>query len=321
MMALLACTAGQRGPLWWASHHRHHHGQADAAEDVHSPGRRGILWAYIHGLVPDARQLPHALALRARPGPVPGAALAEPAGLDALHGARRRLRRARCVAPCHRTGPGYPWPADAGWGFFVSTVALDHATYTINSLAHRFGSRRFATADSSRNNLGLSLVTLGEGWHNNHHHYPATVRQGFHWWELDPTWYGLVALSWTGLIRDLRPVPREVREHRRLIRERTRASAHCGRRRRGLEAGRRVAARPAPRGHAVRGRSRGGRAHGPGRRSARFAADRHRIHRVQPGQLPAVHTRARSTGHRVAADRHELLGALRAASSGRHRPR
>jgi stearoyl-CoA desaturase (delta-9 desaturase) len=102
------------------------------------------------------------------------------------------------------------------WGFFVSTVLLYHGTYTINSLAHRFGRRRFATRDSSRNNFWLSLVTLGEGWHNNHHHYPATARQGFYWWELDPTWYALIALSWTGLIRDLRPVPSAVLEHRRI---------------------------------------------------------------------------------------------------------
>lgn len=74
------------------------------------------------------------------------------------------------------------------WAFFISTVALFHATVTINSLAHRFGSRRFDTRDYSRNNLWLSLLTFGEGWHNNHHHFPGTARQGFLWCEIDLTW-------------------------------------------------------------------------------------------------------------------------------------
>ena len=77
------------------------------------------------------------------------------------------------------------------WGFFVSTVVLFHATVTINSLAHRFGTRRFDTRDDSRNNLWLALLTFGEGWHNNHHFFPGSARQGFRWWELDMTYYGL----------------------------------------------------------------------------------------------------------------------------------
>ena len=93
------------------------------------------------------------------------------------------------------------------WGFFISTTVLFHATVTINSLAHRFGSRRFATADDSRNNLWLALITFGEGWHNNHHFFPGTVRQGFRWWEIDLTYYALRAMSWLGLVRDLKPLP------------------------------------------------------------------------------------------------------------------
>ena len=93
------------------------------------------------------------------------------------------------------------------WGFFISTVVLFHATVTINSLAHVWGRRRYATADQSRNNLWLALLTFGEGWHNNHHHFPASARQGFFWWEIDLTWYGLKLLSWCRLIWDLRPVP------------------------------------------------------------------------------------------------------------------
>jgi len=101
------------------------------------------------------------------------------------------------------------------WGFFVSTVVLFHATVTINSLAHRFGRRRYATPDHSRNNLLLALITFGEGWHNNHHHYPASARQGFYWWEVDLTYYALRVLSWLGLIWDLKPVPAALRDARR----------------------------------------------------------------------------------------------------------
>ncbi|MDX1682867.1 MAG: acyl-CoA desaturase, partial [Phycisphaeraceae bacterium] len=102
------------------------------------------------------------------------------------------------------------------WGFFVSTILCYHATYTINSLAHCIGTRRFKTDDDSRNNWWLALLTLGEGWHNNHHHYPASARQGFYWWEIDLTWWGLRALAAVGLVHDLRPVPEHVLRRNRI---------------------------------------------------------------------------------------------------------
>ena len=99
------------------------------------------------------------------------------------------------------------------WGFFISTTVLFHATVTINSLAHRFGSRRFETRDNSRNNLWLALITFGEGWHNNHHHFPGSARQGFHWWEIDLTYYVLKLLAALGLVWDLKPVPAQLRRN------------------------------------------------------------------------------------------------------------
>ncbi|MHC4861608.1 MAG: fatty acid desaturase, partial [Planctomycetota bacterium] len=102
------------------------------------------------------------------------------------------------------------------WGFAVSTVALYHASFTINSLAHRFGSRRFETKDDSRNNLLLALLTFGEGWHNNHHHHSSSVRQGFYWWEFDLTYYLLFLLSRLGLVWDLKPVPKRALERNRV---------------------------------------------------------------------------------------------------------
>jgi stearoyl-CoA desaturase (delta-9 desaturase) len=101
------------------------------------------------------------------------------------------------------------------WGFFVSTVLTWHATFTINSLSHVFGSRRFPTTDTSRNNPWLAVLTLGEGWHNNHHYFCSTARNGFYWWEWDPTWYAIRALERLGVVWDVKRVPRRVLEEGR----------------------------------------------------------------------------------------------------------
>jgi stearoyl-CoA desaturase (delta-9 desaturase) len=103
------------------------------------------------------------------------------------------------------------------WGFIVSTVFLYHMTFTVNSLAHVWGKRRFLTNDDSRNNSLIAIFTLGEGWHNNHHHFPSSARQGFYWWEIDLTYYGLKILSAFGLIWDLRKVPAEVLSQKRTM--------------------------------------------------------------------------------------------------------
>ncbi|MDZ7747616.1 MAG: acyl-CoA desaturase [Halofilum sp. (in: g-proteobacteria)] len=215
VIAVLACTAGQRGPLWWASHHRHHHGVADAHDDAHSPDHRGMLWAHMGWFLTRGNYATRWRFVR------DWARYPELRWLNRLDWAPFVLLGAGVYAlgallAARAPGLGTDGAQLLVWGFFISTVCVYHGTYTINSLAHRFGRRRFATRDSSRNNFWLSLVTLGEGWHNNHHHYPATVRQGFYWWELDPTWYGLVVLSWSGLIRDLRPVPRAALASRRI---------------------------------------------------------------------------------------------------------
>ncbi len=198
LFAVLGASAAQRGPLWWAAHHRRHHRHADTERDVHSPRHHGLLWAHMGWItspanfptdlsqVPDFARYPELRFLDRFDVVVP-AALA--VGLYAAGGLQLLI-----------------------WGFFVSTVVLFHGTCTINSLAHRLGSRRYDTPDDSRNSLLLALVTLGEGWHNNHHRYPGAVRQGFRWWELDLTYYGLRLLALVRVIRDLRPVPARLLE-------------------------------------------------------------------------------------------------------------
>lgn len=214
VFAVLGTMAVQRGPLWWAAHHRHHHAHADDSEDIHSPHRSGFWWSHVgwfmnganfrtrRELVPDLAKYPELRFLDRFDVliPVALAALLYFGG-GALAEARPELETSGAQLLI--------------WGFFVSTVVLYHVTFTVNSLAHVFGRRRYATSDRSRNNWLLALLTFGEGWHNNHHHFPGSARQGFYWWEIDLTYYVLRTLAACGLIWDLKTVPLRIREARR----------------------------------------------------------------------------------------------------------
>ena len=216
LFALIGNSAVQRGPLWWAAHHRQHHAYADAHGDAHSPWQHGFLWSHMLwftsrvnfrtnlAIVPDLARFPELRLLDRFDVVVPALAAV---GLYALG------RTLESIAPGLRTSG---WQMLI-WGFFLSNVALFHATGAINSLAHRFGSRRYATRDQSRNNLWLALLTLGEGWHNNHHHYPNAARQGFFWWEIDVTYYVLILFSRLGLVWDLKAVPARALHQRRQV--------------------------------------------------------------------------------------------------------
>lgn len=216
LFAVLGNSSCQRGPLWWASVHRHHHQHSDDEPDVHSPVKRGFMWSHIGWLtsaknfptdysrVRDLQQFPELVFLNRHDQIVPILYAV------ALWFTGSLLER-------HAPGLGTNGAQMFVWGFFISTVLLLHATFFINSLAHVFGSRRFKTSDDSRNSLLLALLTLGEGWHNNHHRYAASARQGFYWWEIDVSYYLLKMMSWAGLIWDLKVVPASVyREAREL---------------------------------------------------------------------------------------------------------
>jgi stearoyl-CoA desaturase (Delta-9 desaturase) len=211
--AVLGAAAVQRGPLWWASHHRHHHAHADRPSDSHSARQHGFLWSHLGWFLARAN-----FATRlARVGDL--ARYPELRWLDrydAAVPAALALSLYALGAWLERAQPqlGASGAQLVAWGFCISTVALWHATFTINSLAHRFGTRRYATRDDSRNNFWLALLTFGEGWHNNHHHFPVAARQGFYWWEIDLAYYGLRALAAAGIIWDLRAVPAHAREAR-----------------------------------------------------------------------------------------------------------
>jgi stearoyl-CoA desaturase (delta-9 desaturase) len=211
IFALVGAASVQRGPIWWAAHHRHHHATTEQEDDPHSPVHHGLWFSHTGWFltrehfpvqeqrVRDLQRFPELRFLDRFDIVVP-AILA--VGLFLMG------KALEAYAPHLGTSGGQMLV----WGFFISTVALYHGTFTINSLAHRWGTRRYDNADNSRNNFWLALLTLGEGWHNNHHHYPASVRQGFYWWEIDMTYYFLRLMAALGLVWDLKPVPVKSRE-------------------------------------------------------------------------------------------------------------
>ncbi len=193
VLACLAQSSGQKSVLWWAAMHRHHHQCSDTEDDVHSP-RIGGFWHSHVGWIFLARHD------RADLSKVPD--LARYPELLWLH----RLEKVPAAALAVATWLVAGWPGLV-IGFVWSTIILYHATFCINSLAHVHGTRRYLTGDESRNNWLLAVITLGEGWHNNHHASPSSVRQGFEWWEFDLAYYLLVALRKAGLVWGFRLPP------------------------------------------------------------------------------------------------------------------
>ena len=196
VLAFWSMSSAQKGVLWWSGHHRNHHRLSDTPDDVHSPARSGFLWSHVgwivshrYGRAPvevirDMERYPEIRWLE-RWQYLPAFVLA--IGLFALGGAHALI-----------------------WGFFVSSVLLYHTTFAINSLAHQFGRRVYPTTDTSRNSFLLSLLTAGEGWHNNHHYFCSSARLGFRWWEFDPTYYLVCLLEKLGLVWDVKRPPRHL---------------------------------------------------------------------------------------------------------------
>ena len=200
VLAIAGTTALQKGPLWWAAHHRAHHKYADTERDIHSP-IRGFWWSHVGWILCDKYNKTDSDAIK------DFTKFPELVWLD----------KHDWVGP---------WTAGilcfliGGWsglviGFFLSTIVLWHATFTVNSLAHVFGRRAYDTPDTSRNSLLVALITSGEGWHNNHHRYPWAARQGFRWYQIDVTYYVLRLFGLLGVVRDIRPVPATVRDEAR----------------------------------------------------------------------------------------------------------
>jgi stearoyl-CoA desaturase (delta-9 desaturase) len=209
ILAVLGTTAAQRDPLWWASHHRIHHQTADTQEDPHSPGRHGFWRAHIGWVmkrelmetrfdkVRDFARYPELLWLNRHPY--------APAFFLAV-----MLLVFGCVLDRLRPSWGVSGAQFVFYGFFLSTIAVYHVTFCINSVAHLYGKRRYDVEDESRNNWILGLLAMGEGWHNNHHRYAVCARQGFRWWEIDLSYRILRVLQWLHIVWDIREPPKSI---------------------------------------------------------------------------------------------------------------
>jgi stearoyl-CoA desaturase (delta-9 desaturase) len=205
--AILGASAAQRGPLWWAATHRVHHRYTDRPGDPHSPVVDSFFHSHVGWLFREQAAPPASVAdlerfpeLRLVDRYHHLAPIATACGTFALGAALAQLD----------PGLGTSGLQMLVWGFFVSTTLLYHATFSVNSIAHRFGRRRFATPDASRNNGLVALLTLGEGWHNNHHRFGGSARQGLGRFELDPSWWFIRLLAALRLASGLRPVPASV---------------------------------------------------------------------------------------------------------------
>jgi stearoyl-CoA desaturase (delta-9 desaturase) len=215
LFAMIGATAVQRGPLWWAAHHRGHHMHSDTSEDKHSPKEHGFLWSHMGWFLTKSNFVTNTKFIR------------ELIRFPEL----RIIDRFDLLMPLALSIglfiAGYylnqyePQLNTNGfqlfiWGFSLSTVMLYHATFLVNSVAHQWGKKRYETKDTSRNNFIIAILTFGEGWHNNHHHYPGSARQGFYWWEIDLTYYVLKFLAMMGVIWDVRTVSDNIRESKKI---------------------------------------------------------------------------------------------------------
>ncbi|MCU0701747.1 MAG: acyl-CoA desaturase [Myxococcaceae bacterium] len=197
LLAFLAQTSAQKGVLWWAAHHRHHHRHSDQEDDLHSPSRTGFWWSHVGWIMSTKYEATRFESIR------DFARFPELVWLNKHH-----ILPAMVALFVMWLLGGLPWMF---YGGVVSTVLLWHGTFTINSLSHIFGRRRYVTTDTSRNNFFFALLTMGEGWHNNHHFHQNTANQGWFWWEVDATFAILKALSWIGVVSDLRVVSEQTK--------------------------------------------------------------------------------------------------------------
>ncbi len=206
LLAFFAQTSMQKGALWWAANHRVHHKHSDTPDDPHSANIYGFWYAHVGWIVgPDYKETKYELIKDF-------SKYKELVFLNKYH----LLPAIILAIGVYFTGNMVNGTGFTDWtaglstlfaGFCFSTVILFHGTFTINSLMHLFGGRRYNTTDKSRNNFLFAVITMGEGWHNNHHYFQSSTRQGFFWWEFDPTYYIIKVFSWLGLVWNIREVP------------------------------------------------------------------------------------------------------------------
>lgn len=209
VLAWLGGMSAQKGALWWAAHHRHHHQHSDQEDDIHSVKQQGFYWAHVGWvLAPDYNDYDSKRVKDLTKFP-------ELVFIDKYHFIPpMALAVATFLLGWLVTGAASGGLTYFLWGFCLSTVILYHTTFAINSFCHLLGSRRYETGESSRNSFILAILTLGEGWHNNHHYYPHCARQGFFWWEFDPTYYVIKLLKAVRIVHEIKEPTKRVLDGR-----------------------------------------------------------------------------------------------------------
>jgi len=213
IMAFLAETSMQKGVLWWGAHHRVHHRTSDKAPDPHSMKLYGFWYSHIGWIlgpdykdtdfegISDFSKYPELRWLNKY-------YVVPPLALMALVMVLGGIYNGNGIVDTFSVPGGL---STLFIGYFLSTVVLYHGTFSINSLMHKLGRKRYDSGDESKNSAILAFITLGEGWHNNHHYYESSTRQGFFWWEFDITYYLIKLLSWVGLVWDIQEVPKHIK--------------------------------------------------------------------------------------------------------------
>jgi len=200
-------TSTQKGPLWWASHHRRHHKYSDQPEDIHSPRQRGFLWSHFGWIL--VRRHAEADLSNVKD-------LSKHAEIRFLEKHERNIVLAFVatigILGAIFSGGWHGVGIALVWGYCASTVMTWHCTFCINSMTHLWGKRVYETTDDSKNSFLFGLLCFGEGWHNNHHYYQRAVNQGWHWWQVDLSYYGLWMMEKVGLVSDMHRVPAHIRD-------------------------------------------------------------------------------------------------------------
>lgn len=206
VFAVLGTTAVQRGPLWWAANHRHHHATSDQLTDHHSPVQHSFWWSHMGWFLSDQHLKLNTDRVRDL------AYYPELVFIDRFDDLVVIMFAlgwffAGAYLEVHYPQLGTSAGQMLVWGFFIPTICALHATFLIGSLAHCQGKQHYPTKDQSRNSFWLALITFGEGWHNNHHYFPGSARHGFYWWQIDVTYYFLRILALFNIIYDLKVIP------------------------------------------------------------------------------------------------------------------
>jgi stearoyl-CoA desaturase (delta-9 desaturase) len=221
-LVTIALCSLEDTPCRWVANHRLHHRHSDEQPDPHSP-RDGVLWAHMGWLfswVPQRRSWAF-FEQYARDLLADGYYRwleRNPFAILVIYVAHAAVFASAGLLVGRWTGGDWSHGMQLAaswlvWGVFLRTVLVWHITWSVNSLTHLFGYRSYATDEDSRNNWFVAVVAMGEGWHNNHHHDPASASVQHRWWEVDVTYYLIVLLQRLGLASEV-ILPRHVRRRK-----------------------------------------------------------------------------------------------------------